>query len=211
MAHKMLSMFDVDPSSQAARTHVPSFAFEITEHPVESKKQSICWYMRWEIHCNIVGASQPATTLLLSIKIDLWKSKRFNFFRGKNAEKKTTQENEKKNWSIWWIEEERGRNQTDKIYIRHCFGFIDINIYIRIWRVLRMFSFFLRFIVWHFVRFDLWRTMNDFVFFWLTRSNQIHTRIPAVGRSQRTAIIEILLRMWAPKSGKQMNRSIDCI
>lgn len=50
---------------------------------------------------------------------------------------------------------EERRNRTDKIYIKHCFGFIDINIYIRIWRVLRVFSFFApiyRFqFVWHFV------------------------------------------------------------
>lgn len=54
-----------------------------------------------------------------------------------------------------------GWNKTDKIYIRHCFGFIDINIYSDLalcWRMCTCFAFvyenifFPRFIVFNFFR-----------------------------------------------------------
>lgn len=89
---------------------------------------------------------------------------------------------------------ERGRNRTDKIYIRHCFGFIDINIYIRIWRVLRMCvdtCFHFRFHIF----FDLSFSIR-LAFCAVPHHLQNDERLPMnhICVSQKSAIIKILLQ-----------------
>lgn len=62
-AYEMLSMFDVDPSMP--RTHANAYiAISVyirrRDYKAKAKTKSICWNIRWEIHCNIVGVPVPA-------------------------------------------------------------------------------------------------------------------------------------------------------